>query len=63
MSTAYNSYYWPPFPALKIYLRNGDVILGPFVALLDTGADATFIPVSLLEDIEAIVQRFRNRRK
>jgi predicted aspartyl protease len=28
--------------------------MGPFVALLDTGADVTFVPLFLLEKIEAL---------
>ncbi|MEI2612347.1 MAG: aspartyl protease family protein [Candidatus Promineifilaceae bacterium] len=54
MSTPYNRSFRPSFPTLMIYLRNGDTIKGPFLALLDTGADVTFVPLALLEDIEAL---------
>jgi hypothetical protein len=54
MSTPYNRNYQPPFPALLTYLRNGDERSGPFLALLDTGADVTFVPIDLLQEIEAL---------
>jgi hypothetical protein len=54
MSTSHLQNYHPPFPALTTYLRNGDERIGPFLALLDTGADVTFVPVDLLQEIEAM---------
>jgi predicted aspartyl protease len=54
MSSPHSQDFRPPFPTLIVHLRSGDVRTGPFVALLDTGADVTFVPLFLLEKIEAL---------
>lgn len=54
MNSPHSQDFRPPFPTLVVHLRNGDARTGPFVALLDTGADVTFVPLFLLERIEAL---------
>ena len=54
MSLPHSQGFRPPFPTLAVHLRSGETRIGPFAALLDTGADVTFVPVFLLEKIEAL---------
>ena len=55
MKFAYNSVYWPPFPTIRIILRNEDSAFqtGSVDALIDSGADASLVPLSLLREIQA----------
>jgi predicted aspartyl protease len=56
MSYTYDAAFDPPAPVLSIRMAapgetpQGDAVL----ALVDTGADGTLIPMSLLEQVEAI---------
>ncbi len=54
MSEGYLTHYFPPIPALSVYLaRVGETpSIGPFVAILDTGSDATLIPVKYIEQLD-----------
>jgi predicted aspartyl protease len=64
MKIAYNTAYFPPAPVLPVSLAIPDTTpeIGPLTALVDTGADGTFIPATLLEQLNAPVIYNTNAR-
>ncbi len=55
MSYPYLDAYYPPMPALELYLGYPEEAstLGPLTAIVDTGADGTLVPQSLIDEIGA----------
>lgn len=55
MNQSYDVSYWPPFPAVEVYLalRDQSPRAGPVTALIDTGADGTFVPVHYVKRLAA----------
>jgi predicted aspartyl protease len=55
MRHKYLTGYYPPLPALTIWLGYPDesLSLGPLTAIIDTGADGTLVPQSLIDQIGA----------
>jgi len=51
----YSTSYRPPFPVMRVVLRNADEGLrtAPEDALLDTGSDGSLVPISRLQQILA----------
>ena len=48
--------YWPPFPAIDLSFRlpESQEERGQFTALVDTGADVTIVPLSILQEMNAL---------
>ncbi len=64
MKTSYSQNYFPPAPMLLIRLAVPEEApqIGPYPSLIDTGADGTFIPTSLLEQLNVPVVYATNVR-
>ena len=57
MRHEYLTTYYPPMPALSVWLGYPDESLsvGPLTAIIDTGADGTLVPQSFIDQIGAPV--------
>ena len=55
MSHPYLTTYYPPMPALQIWLGYPEeaLTIGPLTAIVDTGADGTLVPQSLIDELGA----------
>jgi len=63
-SAPYSNDYSPPAPVLQVSLAVLEETpkLGSFAALVDTGADGSFVPTTLLEELEIPVAYMTNVR-
>ena len=64
MKIPYSLDYFPPAPMLQVTLAAPEEVMqiGPSLALIDTGADGTFVPTSLLEQLDVPVVYTTNVR-
>jgi predicted aspartyl protease len=64
MRAPYSKDYFPPAPVLLISFAapKASPQIGPYSALIDTGADGTFIPTSLLEQLNVPIVYATNVR-
>ena len=64
MTTPYSKKYHPPAPVLSVGIAIPDEapLQEAFTALVDTGADGTFIPSSVLENLNLPVSYMTNVR-
>jgi predicted aspartyl protease len=64
MKFPYSNAYFPPAPVLLISLAVPEASshIGPYSALIDTGADGTFVPTSLLEQLNVPIVYATNVR-
>lgn len=62
-STRYSEDYFPSAPVLPVSITvPGESSTGGFSALVDTGADGTFVPTSILEDLDLPILYMTNVR-
>jgi len=61
---AYSQGYFPPAPVLpvSVAVMDGSPRQGPWLALVDIGADGTFVPMEILEELEAPLVYMTNVR-